>query len=158
MTAEAPDPEVVEVVAVTEGDVVAALEANRTTSRRTVIRLTPPFAPRMRGRLHRVTEPAMEEARSVVHLDPASFVADDAPRYPSPDDTATALRSDPQTAYTLERHRRRHEAAVDAWRSAVADALRDGVRTETDHGTIAARVVALAGGPGHDGSEDAEPG
>jgi len=49
---ESSDPTLVRSIAVTSGDVVAALELNRTSDDEATLRITPPFSARMRARLH----------------------------------------------------------------------------------------------------------
>jgi hypothetical protein len=49
---ESSDPILVRSIAVTSGDVVAALELNRTSDDEATLRVTPPFSARMRARLH----------------------------------------------------------------------------------------------------------
>lgn len=49
---EPSDPTVIRSLAVTSGDVVAALEMNRTSDDHAALRVTPPFSARMRARLH----------------------------------------------------------------------------------------------------------
>lgn len=52
MPPEPSDPTVIRSLAVTSGDVVAALELNRTSDDHAALRVTPPFSARMRARLH----------------------------------------------------------------------------------------------------------
>lgn len=116
------DPAAIRTVAVTAGDVVTALEANRRRDADAVLRVTPPFSGRMRARLHRAGREADYGDPEPVHLDPALLVADPPP-YPTPDDTEDALRDAGE--YSPERHREAHAAAVEAWRGAVRDSIRD---------------------------------
>lgn len=118
------DPTTITSVAVTVDDVVTALETNRRTDRRAVLRITPPFSARMRARLHRPEG----DASDAVHLDPARLV-EDPPPYPRPDETR-----DPEGSYTPERHHERHTAAVQAWREAVGAAVVDAVDVPTRTG------------------------
>ncbi|PSP82215.1 hypothetical protein BRC83_10080 [Halobacteriales archaeon QS_1_68_17] len=140
---ESPDPTVVRSVAVHADDVVAAVEARRRSDRRTVLRLTPPFSARMRARIH-VAEDG--EYRGVdpepVHLDPESFLAADAPAYPEPAETGDRLRAADEP-YTVERHRERHEAAVEAWRDRVRGAIADAVEFDTPEGPHRVGVTVL---------------
>jgi hypothetical protein len=78
-----------------------------------------------------------------VHVRPADLLAEDAPAYPHPDETADALRADPDAEYTRERHRERHEAAVATWREAVREHLVDRAPLRTPGGTHDVDVVAL---------------
>lgn len=121
------DPRSVQTVVVTAEDVVAALEANERGRRegRTILRITPPFSGRMRARIHVETGIDYDDP-APVHLAPGDLVADPPP-YPSPDDTEDALRADPDTEYTPERHRERHVRAVEEWRGTVRAAVVDRV-------------------------------
>ena len=139
------DPCTVRALAVTTGDVVTAYEARRRSDRRPVLRVTPPFSGRMRARLHDPgpsaagadpdadVGPDRDPGTGAVHVPPARFVDEDAvPAYPTPDDTEDALREDSDVEFTVERHRERHVAAVEAWREAVADAVADSVDVRLD--------------------------
>lgn len=132
------DPTVIRSIAVTVDDVVTALEATRRGGRRTVLRITPPFSGRMRARLHRPTGDA--EATDAIHVDPATLVSEPPP-YPDPDETADRLRAAGE--YTTERHHDRHAAAVQAWRSAVREAVVDAVVLPTDDGPHRVEVKRL---------------
>ncbi|WP_425601200.1 hypothetical protein [Haloplanus halobius] len=121
------DPTVIVAIAVTVDDIVTALETNRRSSRQAVLRITPPFSGRTRARLHR----PVADAEGAIHLDPEALV-DDPPSSPTPDETAAQLRA--ADRYTTNRHRKRHTAAVDDWRSAVRDALVDHVVLPTSDG------------------------
>ncbi|MEF8757758.1 MAG: hypothetical protein V5A33_05945, partial [Halobacteriales archaeon] len=101
---------------------------------------TPPYSGRMRARLHRTDAVPPEE---FVHVRPADLLADDAPAYPHPDETADALRADPDVAYTRDRHRERHEDAVETWREAVRDHLVDRVALRTPDGPHVVEVKPL---------------
>lgn len=129
-------------VAVHRADVATALEATLRTDRRVVLRMTPPFAGRMRGRIHEVGEREQtagpgEEDGGAIHLDPRELVADPPP-YPEVDDTA-ATHPDAD----LEERRERHSAAVDEWRAAVRDAVTDTVTVDVDGVAHEIRVVSL---------------
>lgn len=140
MPEDPSDPSVVRSIAVTVDDVVAAHEANRQRDAGMVLRVTPPYSGRMRARLHRVDAVPAEE---FVHVRPADLLADDAPAYPHPDETADALRADPDVEYTRDRHRTRHEAAVETWREAVRDHLVDQVALRTPDGPHLVEVKPL---------------
>lgn len=127
------DPSVVRSVAVGVDDVVTALEARTRVGRRVVLRVTPPFAPRMRARLHVDEEPYDDNDTAPVHLDPGTFVDDDAPLYPDVDRTEDELRR--EGAYSVEAHRERHATAVDAWRRAIEESLQSTVELSTPAGT-----------------------
>jgi len=82
------DPHEINSIAVTVSDVVAALEANRSADRGAVLRITPPFAGRMRARLHVAGgEGTYDGDAEPIHLDPEQLV-DDVPEYPTADGTA----------------------------------------------------------------------
>ena len=132
------EPQVIHSVAVTVGDVVAALEANRSADRGAVLRITPPFAGRMRARLHvDGGEGSYDGEIRPIHLDPASLVAD-VPPYPTADDTAGAGEADP------EAHRRRHTERVAEWRETVRERIRDDVTVVHETGeTLDLRVLQL---------------
>lgn len=132
---DSDDPRTIRTVAVTAGDVVAALEANERGRRdgRTVLRITPPFSGRMRARIH-VEQGLAYDDPVPVHVPPGDLVADPPP-FPSPDETEDELRSDPGVEYTRERHRERHTRAVEGWREAVRDAI------------VERAALPLAGGP-----------
>ena len=135
------DPRRVRSIAVTTEDVVTALEANVRRDVGTVLRVTPPFNARERGRIHRAGgEGDYEGAGEPLHLDPAALV-DDAPAYPSPDDTEDALRQADE--YTPERHRERHIAAVEAWREAVAAATVEDLAVSTPGGDHVVEIKSL---------------
>jgi hypothetical protein len=131
------DPTVIRSIAVTVDDVVTALEATRRSGRRTVLRITPPFAGRMRARLHRPTD---DEATGAVHVDPTTLVSHPPP-YPDPDETADRLRAAGE--YTTDRHHDRHAAAVREWRAVVRDAVVDAVTLSTAAGPHRVEVKRL---------------
>lgn len=123
----------VRALAVTTGDVVTALEANERRGRDAVLRVTPPFTGRMRARLHLAgAEGAYEGPSRPVHIDPERLVRDP-PAFPSVDETGDELRAS-EEAYSRERHRERHEAAVAEWRAAVRDALVERATISTGDG------------------------
>lgn len=139
---ESDDPTVVRVLAVTVDDVVAALEANERREADAVLRATPPFSGRMRARLHIEGAEGEYDRPSPIHVSPSKLV-EEVPSFPSPDDTADELRSDPATAYTHERHRTRHERRVQCWRATVRDSLVDRCTVETATEPIEVDIVAL---------------
>lgn len=135
------DPEVIRSIAVSREDVVAAVETNRTTGREAVLRVTPPFSGRMRARLHVRIDQATDGG--AVHVDPERLLTDDAPAYPRPAETEDALRADPEAEYTVERHRERHEQAVETWRREVGDSIRDSITLSFTDCSISVAVYAL---------------
>lgn len=130
-------------IAVRAADVAAAVEANRTSSSRTVLRVTPPFSGRMRARLHveQVDEYANIDPEPI-HIAPLKLVAD-APSYPEPDETEERLRADPDTEYTVETHHERHTEAVSAWREALAESVAESVELIGEYGSHRVAVTAL---------------
>jgi hypothetical protein len=82
-----------------------------------------------------------ETDASPIHIPPARFVADP-PAYPTVDDTEDELRAS-ATPYTTERHRKRHQTAVEAWREAVRERLVESVTLDADDGQTAVSVAYL---------------
>ena len=140
------DPTAVERLAVTASDLVAALETNRATGRTAVLRVTPPFSARMRARLHVEGGEDYDDPRPV-HVPPRALVADEAPTYPTPAETEDRLRADPEAEYTVDRHRQRHEAAVDEWRRELLAAVREEATVETPAGPVTVTVSLLGDAP-----------
>lgn len=135
------DPKTVRVLAVTTSDVLSALEANERRGRAVVLRVTPPFAGRMRARLHRRGgEGDYDGSVRPIHVPPERFV-DVTPPFPTVDETEDELRA--EGSYTRERHRERHAAAVDAWRETVRASLAERVTVETPEGLHDVRVSYL---------------
>lgn len=135
------DPTVVRKLVVRTDDVVTALEANVREDAGAVLRATPPFSGRMRARLHRGGDDAFGDP-TPVRVAPADLV-DDAPPYPTPDDTEDALRADPDVEYTPECHRERHVERVEAWRERVRECVVDEVALDTPDGPHRVEVVTL---------------
>ena len=134
--AGSPDPHVIDSIAVTVGDVVAALEANRSANRGAVLRITPPFAGRMRARLHVAGGEGVYDGDSEpIHIDPELLV-ERVPAYPTADDTADP--SDDPAA-----HRRRHTDRLEAWRETVSQRLCEEVTITHDSEALDMRVLQL---------------
>jgi hypothetical protein len=129
-------------LAVSAEDVVAAVETNRTSDREAVLRVTPPFSGRMRARLHvQVGDGDVDE--EVIRIDPETLLTPDAPAYPRPAETEDDIRTDPDVEYSVERHRTRHEAAVEQWRSTLPQSIRDEMTLDTDDGPHDVDVYVL---------------
>lgn len=152
MDAEDTDPRAIRSVAVTAGDVVTAYEARQRSPRQPVLRVTPPFSGRMRARLHdpgpavsgKEFDADLDSATGAVHVPPGRLLAEDAiPSYPAPDGTEDALREDPDAEFSVETHRERHVEAVEAWRAAVADAIRETAELRLADGSHRVEVKAL---------------
>lgn len=126
-------------LAISADDLVAAVEANADGSD-TVLRVTPPYSGRMRARLHVVQSEGSDT--DTVHLDPAALLTDDAPSYPTPDDTADELRADDDETYSVERHRTYHEQRLAEWRASLPDHV---VETTTITSTGHTVTVSLLG-------------
>lgn len=145
MTPGDSDPTAIRSIAVTATDIVAAIEARETTDRDVVLRITPPFSGRMRARLHDAD--AVSGAHSggghPLSVDPESLLDSSAPSYPTPDETESRLRADPDRTYDLDSHRDCHEAAVERWREAIPDAVKDSVSLSTPDGVVTVRVHVL---------------
>ena len=125
---ETDDPTAIRSIAVSAEDVVTAYERTLRSGSEAVLRVTPPFSARMRARIHVPIEGEdADGAGAPIHVDPESLVADP-PSYPEPDETEAALRADPDETYTRERHRERHQAAVEEWREVVGESIVDRVR------------------------------
>ncbi|WP_115863034.1 hypothetical protein [Halorussus litoreus] len=154
------DPRAVRSLAVTADDVVAAYEARQRGTRRTVLRVTPPFSGRMRARLHEAgveraelesagdgdsdARTDLDPATGTLHVPPSRFVDEDAiSSYPDPDETEDALRENPDVEFSVELHRERHVEAVTAWRESVGGAIVDELVLRLPDGTHEVRVSAL---------------
>lgn len=138
------DPTVVRTIAVTTDDVLTALEANERREAGAVLRVTPPFSGRMRARLHVAGAGGDYDPPAPLHVPPERLV-EPVPPMPTPDDTEDELRSNPGRTYTRERHRERHERALDAWRAAVGHAIVDEATVETPAGPHEVEVRTLGG-------------
>jgi hypothetical protein len=136
------DPTTVRSVAVTVDDVLTALEASQRADRPAVLRVTPPFAGRMRARLH-VAEgtEASHEGTRPLHLDPAAFVDPDLPPVPTVDETEDELRS--RGDYSVGRHRTFHAERVETWRERVRANLVDRLELESEAGSHTVDVKYL---------------
>jgi len=96
----------------------------------------------MRARLHRPIDGEYDDRDDAlpVHVDPTALVSS-VPPYPEPDETAEEL--DAGEAYSAEVHRRRHQRAVDEWRSEIADRFVDEVVLDTPNGPHRVEVKPL---------------
>ncbi len=131
------DPQVIDSIAVTIEDVVAALEANRSANRGAVLRITPPFAGRMRARLHiDGSEGTYDSEIQPIHLNPERLV-EAVPAYPTADDTADLTDDD------LQAHRRRHTDRVAEWRTTVRQRLCEETTVSHNGKTLELRVLHL---------------
>lgn len=110
-------PAAIETMVVKPDEIVTALEASERGTH-SVLRVTAPFNPRMRARIH-VRQAGDDEDPTQLLVPPRDLLDDDCPALPQSDDTAEALRERPDEEYSLERHREAHEAAVAQWRQTV---------------------------------------
>lgn len=139
---ESDDPTVIRVLAVTTDDVVSALEANVRRDAGAVLRVTPPFNGRMRARIHLEGTEREYGDPSPIHVPPERFVRT-VPRFPTPDETEDELRSDPDATYSPERHRKRHESAVETWRERIREAIETEATIPVPDGSHTVRVATL---------------
>ena len=126
------DPTTVRSVAVTRDDVVRALELRERGGPRAVLRVTPPFAGRMRARLHVEGREGEYDDPAPLHVAPERLVRGPPP-FPTVDEAEDALRA--ASEYSLDRQRERHERAVEGWRRAVGERIVDETAVETAVGT-----------------------
>ena len=141
---QSDDPTVIRVLVVHADDVVSALEANASRDVRAVLRVTPPFAGRMRARLHLAgAEGSYDADPEPLHVDPERLVEDDSPAYPTPDLTEDELRSDPGVTYSPEAHREYHTRRVEEWRERVREHVRERATITTPAGPHEVRVATL---------------
>ncbi|MCL9813393.1 hypothetical protein [Natranaeroarchaeum aerophilus] len=135
---EQSDPSAIRSIAVTADDVVTGAERTLRSTDEVVLRVTPPFAGRMRARIHRVREGEYgvtdEEYGDPVpiHVDPTELIAE-LPTYPEPEETEDELRAEPER-YTPERHREYHQQVVEDWRETVRERIVDETTLEWDGG------------------------
>lgn len=139
---QSDDPTDVRIVVVRADDLVTALEANARADEEAVLRITPPFAGRMRARLHVAGRESPYGDPAPIHIDPATLVAD-VPDFPDPDTTEDELRAEPDTEYTPDRHRERHAEAVASWRTAVGERIRERATIDTAAGSHEVDVRTL---------------
>ena len=79
---ESDDPEAIRSLAVTAEDVITALEARQRGRRDAVLRVTPPFAGRMRARLHVEGAEGGYDDDGPIHIHPEAFLPEGFPRFP----------------------------------------------------------------------------
>ncbi|NHN40086.1 hypothetical protein G9C85_00335 [Halorubellus sp. JP-L1] len=130
------DPRVVDVLVVHADDVVTALAATA-QGRETVLRVTPPFRPRQRARIHvpggdfsgeddsRSEHSASDQdaAGTPLLVPPSAFLDADAPSFPRAPDTEPAPADSP--SYDVDEHFHRHEDTVTEWRETITEHFRE---------------------------------
>jgi len=144
MVAESEDYRDIRSLAVHAEDVIAAFETNRTAGPRAVLRVTPPFAGRIRARLHVDNDEEYTGTPRPIHIDPAALLdAERTPAYPTVAETEDRLRADPDVEYSIERHHTLHTEAVADWREAAAESVVTGTELDGPNGPHRVRVLAL---------------
>jgi hypothetical protein len=112
------DPTVIRQLTVTTADVLTALEVRDRGRREAVLRITPPFAGRMRARLHVAgAEGQYDGDTEPIHVEPRAFVPDDVPRFPG--------------------------SGAERWRSTARDALQEQIELSSSDGPLTVRVRYL---------------
>ncbi|MDL5361067.1 hypothetical protein [Halalkalicoccus sp. NIPERK01] len=139
------DPRTIRSVAVTAEDAVSAYEASERSAADPVLRVTPPFAGRMRARLH-VPGDEPDDSGSI-HLPPSDlFDPERLPEYPEPAETEAEIRDDPDLTYSTERHHDYHVRRVREWREAATEAFAETVEIDTPDGPHRIEVKVLGAG------------
>lgn len=129
-------------IAVTAEDAVSAYEAAERSAAEPVLRVTPPFAGRMRARLHMPEDDPTETGS--VHVPPKDlFDPELLPAYPEPADTESEIRADPDLDYSTELHHERHVRRVREWRASAREAFVDRVEIDTPGGSHRVDVKVL---------------
>lgn len=134
-----PDATVVETIVVKATELVTAVEASE-RDRSTVLRVTAPFSPRMRARLHVRQNNDDSDPRQVL-LTPQQLLAEDYPALPRSDETATTLRSG-SGEYSVDRHHDAHTEAVEAWRARLPEFASDRVEVPAFGGPVRLTILA----------------
>lgn len=135
------DPRTIRSIAVTAGDAVSAYEASERSAADPVLRVTPPFAGRMRARLHVGEEP---HDSGSIHIPPSDlFDPERLPEYPEPADTEAEIRDDPELVYSTELHHDRHVERVREWREKATTAFVETVEIDTRDGPHSIEVKVL---------------
>lgn len=117
MQADETGPSAIRILAVTTDDVVAALEAADRGRRAAVLRITPPFAGRMRARLHVEGSEGSYDETEPIHIQPRAFLPEEFPRFPG--------------------------TGADTWRSRARDSLQEQIEIESCDGPLTVRVRYL---------------
>lgn len=119
------DLTILQSVAVHREDIVRAYEMQVRKEEKAVLRVTPPFSAKMRGRIHIESDDDYmvgDDSGKPVHISP-EILLNDPPVFPTPDETADQLRSDPDVKYTRDRHHQLHEERVNQWRETIANSI-----------------------------------
>lgn len=140
----ASNPRAIRSIAITAEDAVSAYEAGERSATRPVLRITPPFAGRMRARLHvpGPNEPSGDPPP--IHIPPRElFDADELPAYPEPADTEAEIRADSDLEYSTDLHHDRHVERVREWRKAARKVFADEVEIAAPSGTHRVELKVL---------------
>lgn len=132
------DPTDIRSLAISIDDIVTAYEAAR-DGKSVVLRVTSPFSGRMRARIHLARETDDPET---VHINPGMLITDDAPAYPTPEETEDRLRAS-EREYSVETHHDLHVEAVQEWRDAVRSHVVSEITIETPDGSHTVEVKPL---------------
>ncbi|MCH7660894.1 MAG: hypothetical protein IH933_10060 [Euryarchaeota archaeon] len=138
------DSRTIRSIAVTAEDAVSAYEASERSASNPVLRVTPPFAGRMRARLHvpGPNEPSSDPAPILI-APRELFDANRLPPYPEPGDTEARIRADPDLTYSTELHHKRHTERVREWRKAAREGFAEELEIDTLEGTHRVEVKVL---------------
>jgi hypothetical protein len=137
------DPSVIRSIAVTVDDVVTAYEANRQRDANAVVRITPPFAPRMRARIH-VGPADYETTPAPIHVRPNELVDEtETGPYPTPDRTEDELRADGDDPPNPESHHAYHLERIRSWRRRARRSIVETITIETSDGAHDVTVKPL---------------
>ncbi len=137
-----PDPHRIRSIAVTAEDAVSAYEAAERSATCPVLRIMPPFAGRMRARLHLPSDESDDPGS--IHVDPAAlFDPERLPPYPEPADTESEIRTDPDLTYSTELHHDRHVERVREWRERARGAFTEAIEIDTPDGSHRIEVAVL---------------
>lgn len=129
------DSRTIRSIAVTAEDAVSAYEASERSASSPVLRVTPPFAGRMRARLHLPGPDEPSGDPPPIHIAPWKFFDDDRlPPYPEPGDTEAEIRECSTLTYSTELHHDRHVERVREWREVAREAFAEEVEIETPTG------------------------
>lgn len=143
---ESRSPQTIDAVAIHRRDVVQAFELRERRQEPAVLRVTPPFSGRMRGRLHISDDDPYQPgtANAPIHIVPTALLTDP-PSFPMPDQTTPVAQI--ASDYDPDQHHTVHSAAVEEWRTTIAHQITDSITVSLPAGTLSARVVVLGKWP-----------
>lgn len=131
-------------IAVTAEDAVSAYEASERSASSPMLRVTPPFAGRMRARLH-VPGPDEPSGDPVpIHIAPGKlFDGERLPPYPEPVETEAEIRGRSDLSYSTDLHHKRHTERVREWREAAREAFAEEVEIDISEGSHRVELKVL---------------